>query len=121
LQEDRRRATLQGMSSVNDAARDKAIGVHPAIAAMVEQIRRIGSVERIILFGSRARGDHDERSDIDLAIACPGASPEEWTAIWNIADEAPTLLKVDLVRLEHVDDALQQEIEREGVVLYACR
>jgi predicted nucleotidyltransferase len=112
---------LQGMSSANDAAKTTAIKMHPAIAVMVEQIRRSRSVERIILFGSRARGDHDERSDIDLGIACPGASPEEWAAIWNIVDEAPTLLNVDLVRLEHVDDALRQAIEREGVVLYACR
>ena len=109
------------MNSANDAARATAIGMHPAIAVMVEQLRRSRSVERIILFGSRARGDHDERSDIDLGIACPSASPDEWAVIWNIVDEAPTLLNVDLVRLEHVDDALRQAIEREGVVLYACQ
>ena len=109
------------MSSANDAAKTTAIEMHPAIAVMVEQIRRSRSVERIILFGSRARGDHDERSDIDLGIACPDASPDEWATIWNVVDEAPTLLNVDLVRLEHVDDALRQEIEREGVVLYVCQ
>ena len=107
------------MSSANDTAATTHVGMHPAIAVMVEQIRRSRSVERIILFGSRARGDHGERSDIDLGIACPGASPEEWAAIWNIVDEAPTLLNVDLVRLEHVDDTLREAIEREGVVLYA--
>jgi uncharacterized protein len=109
------------MSSANDAASTTAIGMHPAIAVMVEQIRRSPSVEKILLFGSRARGDHDERSDIDLGIACPGASLEEWATIWSIVDEAPTLLNVDLVRLEQVDDALRQAIEREGVVLYVCR
>jgi uncharacterized protein len=109
------------MSSAIDAARVAALGIHPAIPVMVEQIRRSRSVEKIILFGSRARGDHDERSDIDLGIACPGASPEEWAAIWSIVDDAPTLLNVDLVRLEDVDDALRRAIEREGVVLYACQ
>ena len=109
------------MSSANDAAKIRATGTHPAIAVIVDQIRRSQQVERIVLFGSRARGDHDDRSDIDLGIACPDASPEEWAAIWNIVDEAPTLLNVDLVRLEHVDDALRQAIEREGVVLYARR
>jgi predicted nucleotidyltransferase len=109
------------MGSANDAAGATAIGMHPAIAVMVEQIRRSRSVERIILFGSRARGDHDERSDIDLGIACPDASPEEWAAICNIVDEAPALVNVDLVRLDHVDDALRQAIEREGLVLYACQ
>jgi uncharacterized protein len=107
------------MTSANDTAATTHIGMHPAIAVMVEQIRRSPSVERIILFGSRARGDHDERSDIDLGIACPDASPDEWAVIWNVVDEAPTLLNVDLMRLEHVDDALREAIEREGVVLYA--
>ena len=110
---------MQGMSSANETAGTTKIGMHPAIAVMVEQIRRSRSVARIILFGSRARGDNDERSDIDLGIACPGASPDEWAAIWNVVDEAPTLLNIDLVRLEHVDDALREAIEREGVVLYA--
>jgi predicted nucleotidyltransferase len=107
------------MDSAHDAAEATTIGMHPAIVAMVEQMRRSRPVERIVLFGSRARGDHDERSDIDLAIACPDASAEEWAALWNIVDEAPTLVNIDLVRLEHVDDALRQSIEREGVVLYA--
>jgi predicted nucleotidyltransferase len=96
-------------------------GGHPAIAAMVEQIRRVPSVERILLFGSRARGDHDERSDIDLAVACPGADDADWARIWLIVDDAPTLLAVDLVRLEHAGHALRQQIKPEGLVLYERR
>jgi predicted nucleotidyltransferase len=69
----------------------RGAGSHPAIVAMVEQIRRVPSVERILLFGSRARGDHGERSDIDLAVACPGADDEDWAKIWLIVDDAPTL------------------------------
>ena len=94
---------------------------HPAIAAMVEQIRGVPSVERILLFGSRARGDHGERSDIDLAVACPGADAADWARIWLIVDDAPTLLAIDLVRLEHAGDALRQQIERDGLVLYERR
>ncbi|UOR13831.1 nucleotidyltransferase domain-containing protein [Halobacillus amylolyticus] len=29
-------------------------------------------IEKIVLFGSRAYGDHQEDSDIDLAIIAPG-------------------------------------------------
>jgi predicted nucleotidyltransferase len=94
---------------------------HPAIAAMVEQLRRVPSVERIVLYGSRARGDHGDRSDIDIAVACPGADDADWARIWLIVDDAPTLLAVDLVRLEHAGDALRQQIEREGLVLYERR
>ena len=35
-------------------------------------------VERIWLFGSRARGDHHARSDIDLTVECPQATTDEW-------------------------------------------
>jgi predicted nucleotidyltransferase len=91
---------------------------HPAITVMIEQIRREPSVEKIVLFGSRARGDHDPRSDIDLAVACPNAGDAEWATIWNIADDAPMLLAIDLVRLEHAGETLRREIDREGLVLY---
>lgn len=35
-------------------------------------------IDEICLFGSRARGDNKERSDIDLAIVCPRASDTDW-------------------------------------------
>lgn len=95
-----------------------AAGWHPAIAVMVDRIRRVRSVERIVLFGSRARGDHDDRSDIDLAVACPEADLDEWAAIWDAVDEAPTLLAVDLIRLDQVDEPLRRRIEAEGVPLH---
>lgn len=85
---------------------------------MVERIRTRPAVDKIILFGSRAHGQHDERSDIDLAVLCPGADLKEWTTIWNIVDEAPTLLSIDLVRLDEAGEDLRHEIEQEGVVLY---
>jgi len=85
---------------------------------MVESIRSLSAVDKIILFGSRARGGYDQRADIDLAVLCPRADLKEWATIWNIVDEAPTLLSIDLVRLDEVSDELRREIEREGVVLY---
>jgi predicted nucleotidyltransferase len=75
-------------------------------------------VERIILFGSRARGDGAPRSDIDLAIACPRADPKVWSDIIEAAEEAPTLLQIDLVRMETAPPELLADIAREGRVLY---
>jgi predicted nucleotidyltransferase len=36
-----------------------------------QQLARAHNVEKIILFGSRARGDNRPRSDLDLAIYGP--------------------------------------------------
>lgn len=95
--------------------------VHPAIVHIVARLRRMPVVERCVLFGSRARGDHDRRADIDLAIACPNASPADWARIWSMVDDAPTLLAIDLVRLEEAPEPLRQAIEREGRTLYERR
>lgn len=72
-------------------------------------------VEKVILFGSRARGDNKERSDIDLAIEGGNA------ALFAVeADEKiQTLLMFDIVDLGgFVQDELRQSIEREGKIIY---
>ena len=75
-------------------------------------------VEKVILFGSRARGDAEERSDIDLAVAAPTASPRQWLDIVFLLEEADTLLPIDLVRWEETSALLQERILVEGKILY---
>lgn len=63
----------------------------------------IPCVEAIYLTGSRARGDHNERSDIDLTISCPLATPQQWEQIIEIArNNTETLLRVDPIWLEKI-------------------
>ncbi|MYB67447.1 MAG: hypothetical protein F4X75_02995 [Gemmatimonadetes bacterium] len=85
-----------------------------------QQICRLPFVDKIVLFGSRARGDHHDRSDIDLAIFCDQASDEEWQQVLDCLreDRIDTLLKVDCVRFERINAALKEHIMIEGKVLY---
>lgn len=76
------------------------------------------SVERLILFGSRALGDADERSDIDIAVDAPDMSQKEWLAFAdNLEETIETLLVIDLVRLQDASPAFQHEIDK-GKVIY---
>lgn len=72
-------------------------------------------INKVVLFGSRARGDNRERSDIDLAIT--GGDVTGFAC--GIEDEADTLLMFDVVDL---DSAVQKElldvIKKEGVIIY---
>lgn len=72
-------------------------------------------VDRVVFFGSRARGDNWERSDVDLAVE--GGKSEkfrEWAD--SLID---TLLFIDVVNLDrHVSDELRQEIAKDGVAIY---
>jgi predicted nucleotidyltransferase len=45
------------------------------------------AVERMILFGSRARGEGDEGSDLDLAVILAGEEGPYWRAIVDVATE----------------------------------
>lgn len=81
-------------------------------------IARFPCVDRVTLFGSRARGDADPRSDIDLAVDCPRASAEDWFNILDAVEEADTLLFIDLVRLDQASADLRTRVKVEGRVLY---
>jgi predicted nucleotidyltransferase len=85
---------------------------------LTKDISRFPSVEKIILYGSRARGDAEERSDIDIAVVCPNATDREWVDIWCVVDDAQTLLSIDLVRLDTASEKLRGNVLREGKVLY---
>jgi predicted nucleotidyltransferase len=91
---------------------------HVVLPALCGAIATFPEVERILLFGSRAKGDAEPRSDIDIAVACPAADTRTWLDICRVAEEAETLLKIDLVRLEDTDQEFRRRIEREGKVLY---
>ncbi|MBI2707318.1 MAG: nucleotidyltransferase domain-containing protein [Proteobacteria bacterium] len=77
-------------------------------------------VEQVFLYGSRARGSARERSDIDLAVKCPGASEQDWIKVLDIIEDADTLLKIDCIRFDELSDnnPLKKSILRDGVTLF---
>lgn len=84
-----------------------------------QKLKLLPFVEAIYLFGSRARGDNDLRSDIDLAINCPKATNKDWRTIMDIIENADTLLKIDCIRLDSEKDTeLSQNILKHNTILY---
>ena len=72
-------------------------------------------VEKIILFGSRARGCHSERSDIDLAIQ--GGSFNSFYS--DITENSHSLLMFDIIDLsKNISAELKNEINMDGVIIY---
>jgi predicted nucleotidyltransferase len=82
---------------------------------IVKTILKYIKPKRIILFGSRARGDSTRTSDIDLAIE----TEDDLLNLKEILDEeVNTLLKFDVVNLKTSPKELKKEIQKEGVVIY---
>lgn len=73
-------------------------------------------ISKIVLFGSRARGDNGSKSDVDIAVfGCNDFS----SFSLDVDDEVQTLLKFDIVNMdEKVSDELRGAIQRDGVVIY---
>lgn len=89
--------------------------VQRAYDQIVREAKRVGA-KRVVLFGSRARGDNLPKSDIDIAVeGCPDCA-----ALRDALDnDVETLLGIDLVDFDASrSDELRREIARDGIVLY---
>ncbi|MDA8211536.1 MAG: nucleotidyltransferase domain-containing protein [Clostridia bacterium] len=90
---------------------------------LLEQIVRAVSsnpkVQKAVIFGSRARGDCKEDSDIDIALYADGLTSEELNSIRLLAEEIDTVLKIDILDVERIGRrSLAENIRREGKSIF---
>lgn len=82
---------------------------------LAELAKRYGA-KRLVLFGSRARGDNRYNSDIDLAVY--GMPENNRAEFWMNCEELPTLLKFDIVHIrDDMDAKFLANIQKDGVEL----
>ena len=90
-------------------------GIRPEVIAAIRETAVKYKIERVILFGSRARGDFKRTSDIDLAVS--GGDFVRFAI--DVDEDTPTLLKYDFVDLNSdVQKELLTEIQKDGRVIY---
>lgn len=108
--------------------RNKTPNVERAIQEMVRRIVRQFQPERIILFGSRGRGDAGPDSDVDLLVVMPAARKREKAVEIGVALHDIPVSK-DIIVTTPEDYEWRKEVigtiewpaTREGKVLYARR
>lgn len=85
---------------------------------VLEEIRGLAekyNMTTVILFGSRARGDYERASDIDLAVS----GGDAFRFALDVEEETSTPLKYDVVNLDQeIQAELRKSILAEGIVLY---
>lgn len=94
-------------------------GLQPSELELVRSVlRQHPELHRATLFGSRAKGTHHERSDVDLALSGElGLLGAE--AIAAELEELPLPYRFDVQALEQINFApLLEHIQRVGVVIY---
>lgn len=96
--------------------------VHNVMEQLIAKIKivayKYSNIYKIILFGSRARGDFRGSSDIDLAIFSKCKSSMEAADFTNDIEKLDTLFKFDLVFINSsTDENLLDNINKEGMVI----
>ena len=93
----------------------KNTGIRKIVVQEIQELALQHNIEKVILFGSRARGDYKEKSDIDLA--CTGGNYVRFSL--DVDELTSTLLQYDIVNLDGaVQGELLDSIQKEGMIIY---
>ena len=100
------------MREIGDVA---GTGIRPEVIEEIMHIAIKYDVKKVILFGSRARGDFWRASDIDLAVS--GGDFNKFCL--EVDQNTDTLLKYDIVNLDgELSPGFYKNIYQDGVVIY---
>ena len=96
-------------------ARGEIYNLPERVFSEITMFAKKHSIQKVILFGSRARGTHRERSDIDIAVY--GGNFDSF--YWDIKENVHSLLIFDIVEADgDISEELREEIVKDGVVIY---
>lgn len=83
---------------------------------IAEISRKYENINKVILFGSRVRGDNREKSDIDLAVYGKGNICD---FIYDLETGIDTLLEFDVTQVNReLDPLFMDQIQEEGITIY---
>ena len=95
--------------------KENTTGIKDKVLLEMIELAQKSNLQKLVLFGSRARGDYRERSDIDLAIY--GGNYARFSI--DTDETTSTLLRFDFVNMDgHVQPELKEAILEEGIIIY---
>ena len=86
---------------------------------IAEIFQKNSTIEKAILFGSRARGNHKKTSDIDIAVFSKDMSPKDFNLLIDEINQINTALSFDIIHYERLNkENLKNDILKDGVIIY---
>ena len=90
------------------------------VQALISIFEQFSKIEKVVLYGSRAKGNYRKGSDIDLAIYAPDMRDNEFAALWNALDSLSIIYKVDCLHADKIENAaLKHNINEQGKVFWS--
>jgi uncharacterized protein len=95
-------------------------GLTPAVIAQIRGVlEHYAIIETAVMYGSRAKGNYKQGSDIDLALTGDGLTLQLLNTISLALDDLYLPYTFDLSIIAHIDNKdLLEHIHRVGVVFY---
>lgn len=98
---------------------DRISPLSDEIISFLNDLAANKKVEKIIVFGSRALGDYEPYSDLDLAIDAPTMEEIEWLKLREfVIYDLPAYIRISIVDYSTNPIKLRQNIVKTGVVIY---
>ena len=87
---------------------------------MYDLFASIPGIEKVILYGSRARGDFERGSDVDLAVAGSEVSYSDIAKVHHMLEnESPTLLWFDVLHYNTLkNEKMKKSIDKDGIAIF---
>ncbi len=93
---------------------------HDVIEKMQQVFAQFPNIGQVIVFGSRAKGNYKEGSDIDLALKGTALNLKTLQNLELKLDELYLPYKIDMVIYDTIaNDALKEHVDRVGMVFYS--
>ena len=90
------------------------------LSIIIEAAKKVSAINRIKIFGSRAKGTARETSDIDIALYFEKEkTTSDLAKFYGILDDSDIPYLFDCVTVdEFLDEKMRENIERDGILIY---
>ncbi len=86
---------------------------------IIKQVQGIEEIEKVSIFGSRAKGTYRENSDIDIVVYGKDMNKSLIYRLYELLEEnAPYPFFVDIVDYQLADEILKREIDFNSIAVY---
>ncbi|MFV0518761.1 MAG: nucleotidyltransferase domain-containing protein [Lachnospirales bacterium] len=86
---------------------------------IIKQVQKIDDIEKVSIFGSRAKCTYRENSDIDIVVYGTNINKSLLYKLYELLEEnAPYPFFVDIVHYESSDEILRKEVDLNSIVIY---
>lgn len=93
--------------------------IHNVMQELEKIFNKYSDIDKVVLFGSRARGDYKSTSDIDLCIFGNSLSKRDRYSILDDIDEIETFYSFDVVFFDELDEEpIKESVLRDMKKIY---